>query len=175
MAHQFVITKGGWKYFEDFFQSYKLPTALTRFVDPKDFFNSMFRRRAVRKGRPHQFHFPDDLSRNEFSLDVQELRKEKWVAYKKGLDFIHQFDSSYDPLSSFTPFEEKIKFLIIYFEDLMQTLKEKREAVIRDNLDKARLVLVKPIFVKPIPSGNYVMHKKAKYNVLMPIIGEPST
>lgn len=129
MAHHFVITKGGWKYFEELFKPYMLSTAVSRCADPEDFFNGVFRKRAVCKSRPHQFQFLEDLIRNEFSLDEQELRKEKWVAYKRGLDFIHQFDSSYDPLSSFTHFEEKVKFLILYFEDLMQTLKEKREAI----------------------------------------------
>lgn len=103
------------------------------------------------------------------------MRKEKWVPYKRALDFIHQFDSSYDPLSNFNPFEEKIKFLILYFEDLIQTLKEKREAIIRDNPDKAKLVLAKPAFAKAIPSGNYVMHKKPKCSVLVPVTGQPST
>lgn len=79
----------------------------------------MFKKRAICRGRPHQFQFLEDLIRNEFDLDEQELRKEKWVAYKKALDFVHQFDTSYDPLSSFHPFKEKIKFLILCFEDVM--------------------------------------------------------
>lgn len=135
----------------------------------------MFRKREVCKGRPHQFQFPEDLIKNEFSLDEQELTKEKWVAYKRALDFIHQFDSSYDPLSSFNPFEEKIKFLVFYFEDLMQTLKEKREAIMQNDPDKVKLVLAKPGFAKAIPPSDYVMHRKSKYSVMMLVTGEPST
>lgn len=152
-----------------------MSTTVSRFADPKDFFNGMFRKRAVCKGRPHQFHFLEDMIRNEFNLDEQELRKEKWAAYKRALDFIHQFDSSYDPLSSFNPFEKKIKFFILYFEDLMQTLKEKREAIMRNDPDRVRLVLAKPSFAKAIPLGDYVMHKKSKYSVMIPMTGEPST
>lgn len=53
VAHQFVITKGGWKHFDDIFQPYRLSTIVSRFADPEDFFNGIFRKRAVCKGRPH--------------------------------------------------------------------------------------------------------------------------
>lgn len=135
----------------------------------------MFRMRAVCKGRPHQFQFPENLIRNEFNLNEQELTKEKRVAYKKALDFVHQFDTSYDPLSNFHPFEEKVKFLILCFQDVMQTLKEKREVVIKNKPEKARLVLTRSTSTKGIPPGDYMLHKKSNYSVLMPIIGEPST
>lgn len=69
IAHQFVITKGGWKHFNDFFQPYRLSTTVSRFIDPKDFFNGMFRKRVVCKGRAYQFHFHEDLIKNEFNLD----------------------------------------------------------------------------------------------------------
>lgn len=97
------------------------------------------------------------------------------MAYKKALDFVHQFDVSYDPLSSFFPFEEKIKFLIVCFEDVMQTLKEKREDVIKRNPEKARMVLSRSSYTRAIPPGDYTLHKKSNYSVLMPTIGGPST
>lgn len=148
---------------------------MSRCADPEDFFNGMFRKKVACRGRPHQFQFPEDLIRNEFDLDEQELRKEKWVAYKKAFDFVHQFDASYDPLSSFFPLEEKIKFLIVCFEDVMQTLKEKREAVIKSNPEKARMILSKSASTKAIPPGDYTLHKKSGYSMLVPTTGEPST
>lgn len=175
LAHQFVITKGGWTHFDDFFQPYRLSTAVGRFVDLEDFFNSMFKKRARCVGKAHQFHFLEDLIRNEFNLDEQEIRKEKWIAFKKDLDFIHHFDSNYDPLVSFHPFEEKIKFLVVYFEDLMQNLKEKKDVVMKSNPEKDKLVLSKPACAKVIPSSEYIMHKRLKYSVLMSIRDEPST
>lgn len=173
MAHQFVITKGGWKCFGDFLQPYHLSTAVSRCVDPEDFFNGMFRKRVVCKAKPHQFQFPEDLIRNEFDLDEQELRKEKWIAYKKALDLVHQLDISYDPLSSFYPFAEKMKFLILSFEEVMQTLKEKREVVIKNNPEKETLILNRFASARPIPPGNYMLHKKSNYSVLMSALGEP--
>lgn len=55
IAHQFVITKGGWNYFEDFLKPYHLSTVVSRCADPEDFFNGMFRKRAICRSRPHQF------------------------------------------------------------------------------------------------------------------------
>lgn len=165
IAHQFIITKGGWNCFEDFLKPYHLSTPISKCANPKDFFNGMLRKRVVCRGRPHQFQFLEDLIRNEFDLDEQELRKEKWVAYKKALDFVHQFDANYDPLSSFFPFEEKIKFLIVFFEDVMQTLREKREAMIKSNPEKARMVLSRSASTRAIPPGDYTLHKKSNYSV----------
>lgn len=89
LAHHFVITKGGWVHFDKFLQPYRLSTVVVRFVDLEGFFNDMFKKRVRCAGRAHQFHFPEDLIRNEFNLDEQELRKEKWITYKKAIDFIH--------------------------------------------------------------------------------------
>lgn len=175
IAHQFVILKGGWKCFEEFFQQYHLSIVVSRFSNLEDFFNGIFRKRAICKGRPHQFQFPKDLIKNEFDLDEQELRKEKWVAYKKALNFVHQFDNSYYPLSSFHPFEEKAKFPTLCFEAIMKTIKKKREAMIKNNLEKARLGLARSTSAKAIPLGDYVLHRKSKYSVLVPTTGEPST
>lgn len=51
IAHKFVITKGVWKYFEEFFRPYHLSTVVSIFSDPEDLFNNMFKKRAVCKGR----------------------------------------------------------------------------------------------------------------------------
>lgn len=83
IAHQFVITKGGWLHFDKFFKPYKLATTVARFVDLEDFFNGMFRKKVRCGAKIHQFHFPEDLIRNEFNLVEQEVRKEKWLVYKK--------------------------------------------------------------------------------------------
>lgn len=57
----------------------------------------------------------------------------------------------------------------------MQTLKEKREVIVRNDPEKANLVLAKPSFAKAIPPGEYVMHKRPKYSVLVPVRGVSST
>lgn len=96
------------------------------------------------------------------------------MAYKKALDFLHQFDASYDPLSSFFPFEEKIKFLIVFFVDVMQTLKEKIEAMVKNKPEKARMVLSRSASTRAIPPNDYTLHKKSNYSVLMPTTREAS-
>lgn len=110
-----------------------------------------------------------DLIRNEFNLAEQEVRKKKWSVFKKTLDFVQHFDKNYDPLKSFNPFGEKINFLIEYFEDAMENLNEKKDAVIKADPEKAKFILTKPIFAKIIPPGEYVMYKKLDYNVVMPM------
>lgn len=57
----------------------------------------------------------------------------------------------------------------------MQTLKEKREAIMQNEPDKAKMVLAKLAFVRDIPRGDYVMHKRSKYTMIMPVTCEPST
>lgn len=117
----------------------------------------MFRKNVKCGGRIHQFHFLEDLIRNKFNLDEKEVRKEKWLVFKKTLDFVQHFDKNYDPLNSFHPFEEKIKFLVDYFEDAMQTLHEKKDVVMKEDLEKDKLVLAKTIFTKVVPPSEYVM------------------
>lgn len=53
VAHQFGITKGGCTHFDDFFRPYRLSTAVARFSNPEVFFNGMFKKRAVCKGKAH--------------------------------------------------------------------------------------------------------------------------
>lgn len=50
-----------------------------------------------------------------------------------------------------TPFEEKVKFFILYFEDLMETSKENREEILKNDPEKAKLVLAKPAYAKTVP------------------------
>lgn len=174
MTHQFVVIKGGWLHFEKFLQPYRLSTIVARFADLEDFLNGMFRKKVRCSHKIHQFHFPEDLIRNEFNLDQQEGKKEKWLAYKKTLDFVQFFDKNYDPLKSFHPFEERINYLIGYFEGAMQTLNEKKAALMKAGPEKAKLVFTKPLLAKVIPPGEYVMYKKSGYNVVMPRMDEPS-
>lgn len=41
--------------------------------------------------------------------------------------------------------------------------------------EKAQVVLAKLAFAKALPPGDYVMHKRLTYNVLMPTKGESSS
>lgn len=43
------------------------------------------------------------------------------------------------------------------------------------NPEKTKLVLAKLAYAKVIPPGEYVMHKRSKYSVLMSIRDDPST
>lgn len=57
----------------------------------------------------------------------------------------------------------------------MQVLKEKREIILKNDLEKVKLILAKPAFAKAVPLGEYAIHKRSTYNVLMPTRDEPSS
>ena len=93
--------------------------------DPEGFF-ALFRQRINGGKFAHEFNFPEDLIRNEFDLNRQELNKEKWIAYSKLLDIVHEMDPTYDPLMEFTPYHKRIDFLMKNFKEIMETLTTKK-------------------------------------------------
>lgn len=88
--------------------------------------------------------------------------------YKKTLDFIRQFDFGWDPLKSIVPMGKKVDTLMNCFHDIFQTLNEKKEKVIKDDPEKAKQLLSKPVFTKGLPPGRYMVKKKTGYNVVIP-------
>lgn len=168
IAHQFIITKGGWVYMDKILAPYHMATAVARTADPKGFYNEMFKKRAKCAMINHIFNFPEDIIRNVAKIQEQEVMKEKWLVYKKTLDFIWQFDSGWDPLKSITPMGKKIDTLMNCFQGVFQTLNEKKEKVMKDDPEKARQLLSKHVFAKGLPPGRYVVQKKTGYNVVIP-------
>ena len=103
MVHQFVITKGGWIFLYKILDQYKMVLSHSRFCDTKGFFNKMFRLRIKLEKIDHEFYYPEDIIRNEFSLQEQETKKEKWRVYSRVLELIHHFDKDYNPLDKVEP------------------------------------------------------------------------
>lgn len=93
----FIITKGGWVLLYKILNQYKMAMSHDHFCDIEGFF-SVFRRRDKVGSKDHEPYFPEDIIRNEFSLQEQEIKKEKWRVYSRVLEFIHCFDDEYKPL-----------------------------------------------------------------------------
>ncbi len=81
VAHQFVITKEGWVFLYKFLDQYKMAVSHSHFCDAEDFFNSTLGYRIKLHLVQHEFYFHKDVIRNEYSLDEQEKKKEKWRVY----------------------------------------------------------------------------------------------
>jgi hypothetical protein len=125
VIYNFVIAKDGWTYFEKYFEVYHLKTSPNKQYDPKGFF-TLFRTRIKGAKLVHQMNFPEDLIRNEFNLEVQELNKEMWVAYDKLLTIVHKMDPKYDPLIDFNLHHKNIDFLLLNFKEIMGMMNTKR-------------------------------------------------
>ena len=83
VAHQFVITKEGWVFLHKFLEQYNMAISHPHFCDTEGFFNSALRHRIKLCQFEHEFYFPEDVIRNEYSLQEQETKKEKWRVYSK--------------------------------------------------------------------------------------------
>ena len=103
VVSDFTFSKGGWTHFDKFFVDYHMRFGPRRQHDPEGFF-ALFRKRIKGGKFAHEFNFPEDLIRNEFDLNRQQLNNEKWIAYSKLLDIVHEMDLTYDPLMEFTPY-----------------------------------------------------------------------
>ena len=67
IAHHFVITKGGWLFLYKLLDQYKMVVSHPHFCDIEGFFD-VLRLRAKVGTKDHEFYFPEDIIRNEFSL-----------------------------------------------------------------------------------------------------------
>ena len=111
------------------------------FCDTEGFYNQTLRHRIKLGGIKHEFYYPEDIIINEFSLQQQELKKEKWRVYSKILEFIHHFDKDYNPLNKVEPEVKKINKLKIDFPGIMEAMNEKKQLLIDAYPDKAREVM----------------------------------
>ena len=68
VAHQFVITKGGWLFLYKILDQYKMAISHPRFCDTEGFYNQTLRHRIKLRGIKHEFYYPEDIIRKEFSL-----------------------------------------------------------------------------------------------------------
>ena len=68
VAHQFVIIKGGWVFLYRVLNPYKMATTHPKFNDSEGYFE-IFRQRAKAKAHKHEFYYPENIIRNEFSLE----------------------------------------------------------------------------------------------------------
>ena len=75
VAHQFVITKGGWLFLSKFLDQYRMAVSHPRFCDSEGFFNQTLRHRIKLGEVKHDSYYPEDIIRNEFSLQEQETKK----------------------------------------------------------------------------------------------------
>ena len=72
-------------------------------------------------------YFPKDFIKNIFSLQEKEIRKEKWVVYRKVLDLINGFEPKYNPLVDKKYWGTKMNMLMNNFPGIMKTLNEMKD------------------------------------------------
>ena len=95
------------------------------FCDTEGFFD-VFRQRAKIGSKDHQTYFTKDIIRNEFSLQEQEIKKEKWRVYSKVLKFINYFDNKYKPLDDAKIEADKLNKLMTTFPKIMEVMNENK-------------------------------------------------
>ena len=83
VAHHFVITKGGWLFLYKLLDLYKMVVSHPHFCDTEGFYDLFFRFRDKFGSIKNEPYFPKDIIRNEFSLQEQETKKEKWRVFFK--------------------------------------------------------------------------------------------
>ena len=71
LAHQFVITKGGWIFLYKILDQYKMAISHPHFCDIEGFYNLTFRLRVKLGKIKHDSYYLEDIIRNEFSLQEQ--------------------------------------------------------------------------------------------------------
>ena len=141
VAHCFVITKGGWLSLHKVLNPYKMAISHPRFCDSEGFYHLALRLRISSSKIDHEFCFPEDIIRNQYSLQEQETRKEKWRVFSKILDFIHCFDPDYNPLDDAVTNVDKIRKLMNSFPEIIEAMNEKKQFFIKFYPDKAKKVM----------------------------------
>ena len=166
VAHQFVITKGGWLFLSKFLERYRMAVSHPRFCDSEGFFNQTLRHRIKLGEVKHDSYYPEDIIRNEFSLQEQETKKEKWRVYSRILEFIHCFDQKYNPLDNANTEADKIKKLMNNFPEIMEVMNEKKQFFINSYPDKAREIMRRLAFTPKVGTGQITIQKKPGYTVI---------
>ena len=78
-----------------FLDRYNMAESHARFINPEGFYD-LLRERVKASHMIHQVYYLEDIIRNVFTLQEQEVRKEKWIVFNKTLEFINAFDPQYD-------------------------------------------------------------------------------
>ena len=128
VAHDFVFMRKGWKNLNLFLDRYNMAESHARFIDPEGFYDILRDRIKASKMKQHVY-YPEDIIRNIFTLQEQELRKEKWMVSSKTLEFINDFDLHYDPLKDKKYWEAKMQTLMNNFSKIIQAMNEKMDSV----------------------------------------------
>lgn len=165
VAHHFIITKGGWLFLYKFLDQYKMVVSHAHFCDTKGFYDLVFRIRAKFGSINHEPYFPDDIIRNEFSLQEQETKKEKWRIFSRVFEFIHYFEKEYEPLGNVKIEIDKINKLILTFPEIMETM-NKKHFFINAYPDKAKEVMRRLAFTPNVGIGPLIVHKRLGYEII---------
>ena len=131
-----------------------------QFCDTEGFYHLALRHRIKLGKIEHELYFPKDVIRNEYSLQEQETKKEKWRVYSKVLDFIHCFDVDYSPLSNVVTVIDKINKLMSTFPKIMEAMNEKKQFFIDSYLDKFKEVMRRLVFTPNVGDGHLIVQKR---------------
>ena len=166
VAHQFVITKEGWVFLQKFLDQYKMVVSHPHFCDAEGFFNSALRHRIKLRPFEDEFYFSEDVIRNEYSLQEQEIEKEKWRVYSKVLNFINYFDKDYNPLSNDVTTGDRMKKLMSTFPEIMEVMNEKKQHFINSFPDKVGEVMRRQGFTPIIGAGQIIVQRRPGYTII---------
>ena len=106
-----------------------------RYIDPERFYD-LLRERTKAKSISQHVYFPKDIIKNIFSLQEQEVRKEKWIVFSKVLEFINSFDPDYNPLKYKKYWGARMNVLMNNSFVMMQTMNEKKATYVNAYPDR---------------------------------------
>ena len=130
-----------------------------RFIDPEGFYDLLRERIKVAHMVQHVY-FPEDVIRNVFTLQEQELRKEKWIVFSKTLEFINAFDPHYEPLKDKKYWRAKMQALMNNFVVIIQTMNEKKAIYVETYPDKVSEVQRRINNRNVVAPGQYTLQKR---------------
>ena len=165
LAHDFFFVRKGWRHLSLFLNRYHMAESHTRYIDPEGFFD-ILRERTKAKSTTQKVYLPKDIIRNIFSLQEQEVMKDKWIVFNKFLEFINAFDSNYDSLKDKKYWGAKMYVLMNNFSAIMQTMNEKKATYVKTYPDRVADVQ-RRINNKNIGApGQYTLQKRAGYVIM---------
>ena len=138
----------------------------SHFCDVEGFFNSALRHRIKLRSVEHEFYFPEDVIRNEYSLQEQETKKEKWRVFSKVLSFINYFDKDYSPLSNAETNANKMNKLMSTFPKIMEVMNEKKQQFIDSFPNKSRQIMKRLGFTPNVGASPLVVQRRSGYTII---------
>ena len=108
----------------------------------------------------HQFHFPEDIIKNDENMKSQRNKKSYWHTYSDMLWEIHETNPTYDPFPNYKDSAKIVRAVLNQFVEIYDTLNEKcvygkkvKLTIIQDKEDLDKLVQIEKIVQKE-ESGN---------------------